>query len=387
MKSFQYTAKNQQGEVVSGVIETAGFGDASEALQRQGLELLSLNERQQIEKLTPFVFSAVDHLGEKVEGTLKAADEASVRSKLKQDFGYQVNSVHAQSIAKPPQTVKISARDMTAQEHQQSRRDHIARAEASLDHPPQQKSDDQKIIFKREPPVIPTLQVISEEELQKAENSIEILLQTKSVGLTQGTKERLIHLKTMINLVRENQNKKRWKNLKREISSAEQIADREVRAYEDKRWREHEEKDPAKKIDSYTQFSTEKPRPIIDLDSRFSKWKQALQVLDLPNEADDQQLLVKQQYESVWFELQRFSGALLVFYLLCFFVGYYLKRNGVDDHILTRIYDTTVFKELVLVLFSLFCLLTVRVDFLDKRVKYDAMVVTLFLVTLGFIFW
>jgi len=382
MKSFAYTAKNPNGELVSGVIETKDFLDASLDMKRRGLELVSLNEREQIHQLTPFIFDAVDQAGEPVQGTIKAASEEEVKKKLQEDFGYQVKTIHPKEESQTTQVIKASAKPP---EH--DRREAIARAKEALSARPQETSAEEKIIFKREIPTLHPKMVIPHEEIDRLEQKVEMLLSEKEGKISQGTRQRLNFLKKMIALIHSNQNKKHWKNLKREVQSAEEIALREIREKEEKEWKALEEQNPGKKVDSYTKFSKETPVPLFAADGKIAKMMKWFKMIDFPDENNEQQILLKQQYESVWFELQRFSGALFAFYLLCFFGAYYLKRSGVSDHVLIRIYDTALFKQLILGLFSLYALLTVRMDFLTKRMKTDAAVVLGWLVILALVFW
>src|SRR5690606_32283779 len=165
-----------------------------------------------------------------------------------------------------------------------------------------------------------------------------------------------------------------WKTLKKEIRNTQKIAEREIRHYEDEKWKAYEQKNPAPAIPSYADFPQKVSR-LMKKDGYVAKVMNWLQTVDTPNEQMESEVLVKQQYESIWTELQRFSGALMGFYLLFFFSSYYLKRSGVDDSLLIRIYDTTLFKQLVLGLFLAYGVLTIRKEYLRKRLKVDIVLV------------
>jgi hypothetical protein len=110
-------------------------------------------------------------------------------------------------------------------------------------------------------------------------------------------------------------------------------------------------------------------------------------MVDLPNEHLENEVLAKQQYESVWTELQRFSGALVFFYLVFFFFSYYLKRSGVDDSLLVKIYDTTLFKQLIVGLFLGYAALTIRQEWLNRRIKTDAGLLLGVVAVFSIFFW
>jgi hypothetical protein len=110
-----------------------------------------------------------------------------------------------------------------------------------------------------------------------------------------------------------------------------------------------------------------------------------LKVFETPDQSFEDQVLKKQYYESVWLELYRFTSILFGFYLFCFLIAYYAKRLGYSDAFLVRIYDAVLFQQIVLGLFSLFAVLSVRVAYLKPRLISDAGLLIALLLSAGWI--
>jgi hypothetical protein len=368
MKSFQYKAKNQQGQILEGVIETQHFAEATSMIQARGLELLSMEElKSHIEATMPYIFDAIDKEGEPVQGTIQGVDEDVVKQKLEEEFGYEVSKVYKKNDPTLQTEVVSPVGEERANDPEKM---------------PEEKSED-SIIFQSAPRIIHSKPVIPEEELGEVHESIQLLLVEKGAAISPATRDRLLHLDGMIDLVRESQNKARWKILRHDIRDAQKLAEREIQHYEDEKWRAYEQKNPAPKIQSYSDFPVNVSR-FVKANDTFSRMVAWMQTIDLPNENRESEVLAKQQYESVWTELQRFSGALMAFYLAFFFISYYLKRIGMDESLLVRIYDTTLFKQLIVGIFAAYALLTVRKEYMNKRIKEDAFMLLLFAALLTF---
>lgn len=371
MKSFQYKAKNQQGQVLEGVIETQHFAEATSIIHARGLELISLEElKSHLEASMPYIFDAVDREGEPVQGTIQGTDEDVVKQKLEDEFGYEVSKVYRKSDPVTPLEVIAALPEQP---------------EGPVSESVEEKKEE-SIIFQSAPRIIHSKPAIPEEELNEVHESIQLMLVEKGAAIHPETRERLLHLDGMIELIRENQNKDRWKALKKDIREAQKIAQREIQHYEDEKWKAYEQKNPAPGIQSYSDFH-EKVTQFMKKDGYLSKVITWIQMVDLPNEHLENEVLAKQQYESVWTELQRFSGALVFFYLVFFFFSYYLKRSGVDDSLLVKIYDTTLFKQLIVGLFLGYAALTIRQEWLNRRIKTDAGLLLGVVAVFSIFFW
>ncbi|MGE3279254.1 MAG: hypothetical protein AB7J40_05765 [Candidatus Altimarinota bacterium] len=379
MKSFQYKAKNHSGQVLEGVIDSQHFAEASSMIQARGLELISLEElKVQMEETMPYLFDAIDAEGEKVQGTIQGTDEDLVKHQLEKDFGYKVSRVYRKDEAyrheEPSETeVEEQAAEIASESHQPSV------AEPST--PPEDS-----ILFQSAPRIIHSKPVIPDEELNEVHESIQLMVAEKGAAISPETRNHLLHLSGMIDLVRENQNKARWKQLRHDIRAAQKIAEREIQLNDDEKWKAYEHKNPTPTVSSYAEFP-EKVSHFVKANEKVSKVVHWMQTVDLPNQHQESDVLAKQQYESVWFELQRFSGALVVFYLSFLFVAYYLKRSGVEDNLLIRMYDTLLFKQIMLGVFIAYGFLTVRKEYLNKRVKTDLLIVLLMLFGIAFFIW
>ncbi|MDP2691738.1 MAG: hypothetical protein Q8O95_05045 [bacterium] len=359
MKTFQYKARNEQGMIIEGKLKTSSFHDATGEVRGQGLELISLEEVK--EQLKAFIFDAQDKSGEMVQGTVQGTEEGSVREMLEKEFGYRVLGLRTKG-------------------------DHQPIVSSPEQRPSAMKSDapNDSIIFSSHQPHVIRRPSIAEEELVRVHEDLQSLLTEQGAGISESTRGTILHLDGLIDLVRESQDKKRWKNLKAKIRDAQKIAEREIKAYRDKKWKQAESQGEVVKINSFNDFEeaeasfpTQNPVSTVK-PSKPLTW---LQIINQPNLHNEWEVLTKQKYESVWSEAQRFGAALFAFYLVCFFFAYYLKRNGVEDHFLVRIYDTTLFKQIVVLLFSLFALMSLRLFFLPKNLKTDAVLVALFIVS------
>lgn len=396
MKSFQYTAKDQQGQLVTGVIETDHFADASSKIQGRGLELISLEElRGQMQQFNSFIFEAVDIEGEAIQGTLTGADESEIRQRLQDELGYQVKNIQMKGglaeMQGAPHVIHVAVKDDEAEKGKSSdlaekRKESIDSAQKVIQQAPATKKEE-SIIFQRQPKMFFGKTTVTDEELDREQKKIELYLHEKGSILSQTTKERFHHLLSMISFVRENRNKKRWKNLKAELRKVEGIALDEVEQHEEMVWKKLEQQDPGKKVDSYQDLDERaslragQESPTL---ARFKKWARTVSE---PDESKEGEVLIKQQYESVWGELQRFSGALLCFYMVVYLASYYLMRGGIEDHLLVRIYDTTLFKQLILGLFSLYGLLVIRNHFSKKKILSDLLFGAAWAVGIVVVFW
>lgn len=394
MKSFQYTAKDQQGQLVTGVIETSHFADASSKIQSRGLELISLEElRGQMQQFNSFIFEAVDIEGEAIQGTLTGADESEIRQRLRDELGYQVKNVQIKDApaSHAPQVIHVAVKDDEAEKSHSSevlekRKENIAQAQKAMDQAAPMKKEE-NIIFQRQPKMFFDKAAVSNEELDQEQRRIEQLLKEKNDILSPSIKDRLSYLLNMIEHIRDNRNKKRWKNLRNELRKVEKMALHEIEQHEEMTWKKLERQDPGKKIENYQDFPDRSRFRLDGQESAFARLKKWAHMISEPDETKDGEVLVKQQYESIWVELQRFSGALLAFYMLVYLASYYLMRGGLEDHFLIRIYDTTLFKQLILVVFCFYGLLALRNDFFGKNFVRDSIFAGIWIASFALIFW
>jgi len=384
--SFKYKAKDDQGHIIEGKLESDSITDASREIMGRGLELLSLEKSEKpIEEMRSFLFKAL-HDGEPVEGRITGTDEESVREKLQKQFGYRITSIRSIDIptVSPEKIVAESVTEKARKIRNTDDTDYTDDTDSKITDSTDAKEG---IIFSSSPRIVQKTSVVPDAELDNERQTIQFFLQQHGSLISPHSRAKLGHLDGMIELVRENQDKKRWKNLKREIYKAIKAAERELKWHQDKKWAEYEQQQ-TQPVQEQSATTTVQPTPqFVRTPSAFSKFMDRIKIFDQPSEENKKEVLLKHQYEAVWTELQRFSGALLVFYLAVLFVSYYLKRSGVSDTFLVRIYDTTLFKQLVLGLFTLYGIFSIRRFYLPKRVKMDGLLIGLILVSSWWIFW
>jgi len=368
MKAYQFTAKNDEGEVFKGVLEAMSFNDAMEIIRRKELDPVAVEESQhKVEDLRASLFGTI---GSGVKTVPRPAPK-NVPVKKKEHF-VSDEELYEKKKQLFPEKVQEPVQEPEFQEQQAQEQT--------------RSSEREGIVFHQQPNPVGAL--LPEQELLEAHEDIQALLRRQSSGLSTMTRERLEHLLEMLDLVREQQNKKRWRNLKREIKKVLKIAQREMKAQHDQAWQKVSQAPEGHDgLERYDDVVSEVPERKIHETREPSRLVQWFHILDQPNQANEEEVVMKQQYESVWIEMQRFTSALVAFYLFFLFVSYYLKRSGVADNFLLRVYDTTLFKQLVLVLFITFTLLTLRRLLLPKRVASDAVLVLLFLGITWWVFW
>jgi len=361
MKTYSYTARNECGEEIEGVLEVEQFTDVTREIQARGLELVSLEElRHHAHELKTFVFDALDKSGQSVQGSIQGGDAQAVRRILEEEFGYQVKVVRVKGQAKHKAEVKQSFAD--------------------------EASKNSAIIFTSEPKFLRKSSSLPEQKLQKAHLQLQGFLDEGGKGLSDETRETLLYLDGKIHLLRKSQNKKHWKQLKYQIHKAVAVAERELRDYEEQQWKAYDQRMSSREVPIDFQDDLEadvRPKKVrVSFLKRLRGWLDGL--LD-PNIASEAEVLKRQRYESLWTESQRFSGALLLFYLGVSFSSYFLKRMGEVDNFLVRIYDTLLFQQLVFGLFVVFSLLSFRLYFMKKQVLTDGVVVVAFVTGVWFL--
>ena len=258
--------------------------------------------------------------------------------------------------------------------------------EVKIEKNPEIKNEE-SIIFSKKPTISAERKILSDDELDRVHNEIQELLTEKGARMSEETRNLLLHLDGKLDLVRVSQDKRKWKILKTQVRAAKKIAEREIKQYEEAEWRAYDEKNPNKHINSYSEFVINKPRRVFPVSNKFTRIFDSIKIIDQPNENNEKEVLLKQYYESAWVELQRFSGALLMFYLFFYFVSYYLKRIGSDDNFLVRIYDTILFKQIVIALFIFFIVLSLRQIAPYKRLKTDILWLVICIAAISAIFW
>lgn len=385
---YEYKAKDHSGKIVKAVSEADNISDATREIKNKGLKLISLKALQRTHdanqvinedaiELQAFIFKAQDKNGEATQGTIQGTDEESVRKMLEEDFKYQVSSIHKKSEPKPGKSPEVI---------QASKAQVITTAEGRREIQAKKASGDSSIIFSKQPQIIHRRADISEDELIRVHSEVQYLLSEKGARISEKSRNLLLHLDGKIDLIRDSKNKKHWRKLKSQIRKARKMAEKDIKAYENKKWQSYDEKSGVKTSKPLAELVEKKKRILFKPGGKLARVANAIRCIDNPNQDNSREVNLKETYESVWAELQRFSGALFIFYIICFFVAYYLKRSGMEDQFLVRIYETTLFKQLVIVLFAFYALLSFRLMFLAKRVKSDGAVMLLWLLTVWGVF-
>lgn len=324
MRSFQYKAKNQDGKIIEGILDTEHFEKAGDDIKKRGLELLSLEELR--EKITPSIFEA---LGKQEEEK-----------------------------AKP---VKI-----------------IQKTE---------DPDDSPILFYEKEK---DRSVIPEEKFEKSHREITELLKEHGEKLSERLRARLQHLDGKIKLLKEYPKRKQWWLFRWEVRKALKNARREIDTFHEGKLKSYDQHLSPEEGISYTDVVTEK-----NFRKKFS-WKPATpqflqkflhfcKIIDWPDEKNEDEVVMKQAYESAWIELQKFSGVLMAFYLIISFLGVYVKRNFGSDIFFVRVYDALLFQQVAFGLFIFFGALSCRKYFFPSRVKSDAALSLLLFAVLVFV--
>lgn len=410
MKSFHYTALDANGEQVSGVIQSDAFSKASEEVEKKGLKLLTLEQQEQqiINEVRPFLFEAIDRDGEEVQGAIPGVSEQEALEILQEKYGYQVKKIEQTGVSQnnqsqqEDQTKEVDVQDVQTQQSSAEEVIQVPQQQPEeQEHEAMQHSQKPEITAeKNEEPILfadsqkTTSSSVSvpnhhEDQLQEASKKIEQMMNKQ--GLTAQTQERLNHLQGKVQLLKENPDKKRLKNFLRELKKFSKKVERELQQLHQQKWEAYEQKQvPIEDLD-YENLDgdaedQEVPKEQIPAQpapakTGLAKW---IRIIDEPNQNNEQEVLIKQRYESFWLEVERFSGVLLAFYLGCFFLAYYLKRSGIEDHFLVRIYDATLFKQLVLLLFTFYAVFALRFIATQKRIKSD---ITLLVIWILFASW
>lgn len=368
MKSFRYTAQNAQGEKVIGNIESTTFDNALEHIKQQGLQVMAIEESKQeqvIQELRPHMFEAILPEEEELDSVETAENVSRESDPLHQE---------------PSQMVEVKVQDEEPEPDREPSPEENPREEP-IDFEEQKKTPEEK---KEEGILFPRKEAIEEQKKQLGEGELNEMEYEKDMLLKKVTDEearnKLEYLGGKIDLLKESPHPKRLKNFKREFKRVMKDIQYELEKNEQKKWEEYEKKAPHKTVESYDDFEEQEKEANKSLSQEPSKRKW-WQVLDEPDENNEQEVLKKQQYESMWNETQRFSGVLVGFYLLTYFIAYYLKRVGIEDHFMVRIYDTTLFKQIIVILFTAFVGLTLRKEFLPKKLQSDVALLLVFLIS------
>ncbi len=392
MKSFRYTAQNEEGEKIMGNIESHDFDDALEKIRQQGLQVIAIEEGKKeaevIEELRPHMFEAIlpegveDPEENKASSFTHQVPRGASALEAQRSAEEQHHTVQVELQEKDPQGIEEGSNIHEDSVSQQSQESHdVPKPQIDLEQfSPSQKAEKEKeesILFSRKENIERQSIESSGDELETLDQEIELILTEKKEAITEVNQERLHHLKGKIDLLRESPNKKRLNNLRREFKRVKKAVEKDIEKDQQKKWDEYEKRAPKEKIESYDEFENSANEPDSSTVLKKETKRSWVHIVDEPDEENEKEMLIKQQYESVWNEGQRFSSVLVAFYLLTFFISYYLKRSGIEDHFLVRIYDTTLFKQLILVLFTVFSLLTLRKDFLPKKLQSDVAVLLL----------
>jgi hypothetical protein len=368
MKSFRYTAQNEHGEKITGDIESTGFDDALEKIRKQGLQVMAIEEgkmeKEMIEEIRPHMFEAI--LPDETEDP--SSKFQGPREKIDRDLGEEKEKHHTVQ-------VEVQEKNPEGEDSIPRQSKNIPHQSESIPHPPNTTPNppkkEESILFSRKSNIATQTKSASGDELEDLALEIQALLTERGGVLSEDTHERLDHLNGKIDLLKESPNKKRFKNIKREFRRVKKQADKDIDRHEKKKWDDYEKKAPKKKIESYDEFEKGSEKENFKSTPAEVSKRTWIHIINKANEDSESEVMIKQRYESIWNETQRFAGVLFAFYLLTFFIAYYLKRVGIEDHFLVRIYDTTLFKQLIVILFTVFTLLTLRKDFLPKRLQSD----------------
>lgn len=308
----------------------------------------------------PFFFEALNVLGEPVKGTISGSGEEDVRRKLETDFGYRVKSVHEDA---PVIFAMPSVEPLKKEEG-------IIFQGSGSSGGQQERSG------------------IKEDELQAMHDQVDTFLKKHEKVLAAGTIVKLHHVQGKLPLLRQFPSRQRLWSLKWQLFKSMRQAKREVKAYEEQQWKAYDQgfeqgQEGLAPVDGGPSAQLWKPR--WELPESIKNAFAWVKVFDTPDPNLEDQVLKKQYYESVWIELYRFTSMLFGFYLFCFLIAYYSKRLGYSEAFIVRIYDAVLFKQIVLFLFSLFAVLSIRMAYLKPRLVSDAVLVIVFLASVGWI--
>lgn len=311
---------------------------------------------------SPFLFNAIDSLGERVSGTAQGKDEDEVRSRLQREFGYKVVDIREKFNASRASPLASSAEEA-------------------------QKKKEEPILFEGKPKEEAVRKKVSDETLDLLHHRVAAMLSSNASLLSDSTQAQLRHLDGKIDLLKDYASWSQFLWLRWQLWRALSRAGREIALFHQKKWREYEGKAPENPSMSYTEFGeTVKKRRLFSQPQLLSRLKHWYAVLEHPDENKEEEILMKQQYESVWLELQRFSTALMGFYLVFLCIAYYLKRDLSSDLFMVRIYDAPLFKQIMLALFIFSTIASLRRWYLPKRLAIDSCLVLSFVILLWLVF-
>lgn len=308
----------------------------------------------------PFFFEALNVLGETVKGTMSGTGEEDVRRRLENEFGYRVKNVHEDA-----PVIFVAPSSGSAKK-------------------------DEGIIFQN--PASGGGQeersAIKEDEFQTMHDQVDVFLKKHEKVLSAGTVAKLHHVQGKIPLLRQFPSRQRLWSLKWNLWKVMRQAKKEVKSYEDQQWKAYDQgfeqgHDVMAPVDAPVTVPPRKPK--WELPEPVKHALAFVKVFDMPDPNIEEQVLKKQYYESVWLELYRFTSVLFGFYLFCFLIAYYTKRLGYSEAFIVRIYDAVLFKQIVLFLFSLFAILSIRVAYLKPRLVSDTALVLALLISVGWI--
>ncbi len=313
---------------------------------------------------SPFLFDAIDSLGERVQGTVQGKDEDEVRVRLQREFGYKVVDIR-EKLGRE-QVVPVQKSPI----------------------PQEERKKEEPILFEGKPKEEVVGKKISEETLRALHHRVDVMMKNNASFLSESTQAQLRHLNGKIDLLKNYASWSQFLRLRWQLWRALRRGEREISLFHQKKWQEYEGKAPENPSMSYTEFgdSVKKQRIFHQPQQFFSRLKHWRAVLEHPDETKEKEVLAKQQYESVWLELQRFSTALMAFYLIFLCTAYYLKRNLGSDLFVVRIYDAPLFKQIMLALFCFSGLVTLRRFFIAKRITLDASLLLSFMLILWLVF-
>jgi hypothetical protein len=325
MPRFQYNARNSRGDLVKGNVDARDYTTAIKRVASSNLFIIELVE-------------------------------------LKQDVQYDEPKLEPKNDIKRPEhsdAIIFTSVKSTAPEHPQSK---------SETKTPQHKPND---------------------ELKELCEQVESFLQEKGEHMTQATRENLILQLEKVSWVRESQNDQLLQKQLKTIEKLLKKSKKEVNHYEIKMWEQwgkglKTSKGPSKfklstllgiESESLVEEHTAVHQKAVFVEGHPTNPIQQVlywyQVLSHPDDTKEEELLMREKYDAVWTEMQRFIGVLLFCYMIFYFVAYTYLQTRVDDSFLLRVYDTPLFKQIVVALFLGFGLLTLRKNFIARKMWVD----------------
>ncbi|KKR24091.1 MAG: hypothetical protein UT55_C0073G0007 [Candidatus Peregrinibacteria bacterium GW2011_GWE2_39_6] len=445
---FKYTATNPQGKKLSGIINAASDAVARTQLNNLGFSILEMHSSNETELgtssvLQKFEFEALDKNGKKIIGTIPAHDSLAAYRRLVEEYSFNVIYLVSQfASASEKEQIKVTGVQALKEAYQTEQSPHPVVTEsiqAQVETPEfllekKELTDLIELIIKALTQLIARFEAkIRPESRAGVEAGISKLLRIKSSNnldyIRHSCHELLQHLKGteffISNLISEDErgillleverlDHLLNKNTAFKIGVGDQIRatihDFELKAQKSS-W--HFLGDFLKYFEDFLksnpqlqQFKTE----IKDL--RYQEWDTLLRIIrgsketrgvlwedlkqihsNLIEKRKQYHFFKKDMERGIYFveEFNAFMGWLLGFYLIYYFLGYYSTFKGVEVPILgsraITFEDSILFKYLLVFVFILHGLASLKVNFFNRTRRVDSILVVVGIMLILFSFF